>query len=78
MFGPDDPFTGEVIQREQMQFYPGERSNQSFQRRFFNGLCGGCHGSITGRELDIAVDIDILTAASASMARDDGAADLVR
>jgi hypothetical protein len=78
MFGPEDAFTGEVIQREQMQFYPGERSNQSFQREFFNGLCAGCHGSISGRELDIAVNVDILSAASQSLARDDTAADLVR
>jgi len=78
MFGPDDAFTGEIIQREQMQFYPGEHTNQSFQRVFFNGLCGGCHGSLSGRELDIAVNVDILSAASQSLARDDSPADLVR
>ena len=64
------PFTGTVIQREQMQFYPGENANQSFKRRFFNGLCGTCHGSISARELDAAVDVDILTSASQFMARD--------
>lgn len=63
-FGEGAPFTGDVIQREQMQFYPGERANQSLQRRFFAGLCGGCHGSITNRELEIAVDVDVLTGAS--------------
>lgn len=78
MFGPDAPFSGEIIQREQMQFYVGERSNQSFQRRFFNGLCAGCHGSITGRELDVAVNVDILTSASKSMARDISPADVRR
>ncbi|MFW6067660.1 MAG: hypothetical protein ACOC97_04920 [Myxococcota bacterium] len=66
-------FTGEMRQREQMQFYPGERANQSMPRRFFNGLCGGCHGSVSGRELDIAVDVDALTSASRTQARDEPA-----
>ncbi|HJL30916.1 MAG TPA: hypothetical protein RMI62_17680, partial [Polyangiaceae bacterium LLY-WYZ-15_(1-7)] len=64
MFEEHPLFTGEVRQREQLQFYPGEDNNQSFPRRFFNGLCGTCHGSITGRELDAAVNPDVLTSAS--------------
>jgi hypothetical protein len=58
------PFTGQMIQRETMQFYPGENSRQSIPRNFFNALCGGCHGSVSGREIDIASDVDILTRAS--------------
>lgn len=58
------PFTGEMVQREHMSFYPGERSRQSMPRRFFNSLCGGCHGSITNRELDVSADVDIFTSAS--------------
>ena len=61
-------FSGPMRQREQMQFYPGERLNQSFPRRFFNGLCGTCHGSVSGRELDAAVDPDIITQASRTTA----------
>ena len=53
-----------MLQREATQFYPGEHIRQSMPRGSFNGLCGGCHGSISGRELDIAVDIDVLTRAS--------------
>lgn len=68
-FAAGDPFAGEMIQREQMQFYPGERVTQALPRRFFNGLCAGCHGSISGRELDVAVDIDVLTSASHTEAR---------
>lgn len=76
-FPADNPlFTGELIQREQNQFYPGERLNQSFPRDLFNGVCGTCHGSVSGRELDVAVDVDILTRASATMARDQNAVDL--
>ncbi|MFK7988722.1 MAG: TolB family protein [Sandaracinaceae bacterium] len=71
MFEEGAPFTGEMIQREQMQFYPGERANQSFRRELFNGMCGGCHGSISGRELDIAVNIDVLTRASMFAASDE-------
>lgn len=69
-FAAGAPFTGEIIQREEMQFYPGERANQMLPRRFFNGLCGGCHGSISGRELDVAVNVDVLTSASRTEARD--------
>jgi WD40-like Beta Propeller Repeat len=69
MFQSGAPFTGEMIQREEMQFYPGETSNVSFRRPLFNGLCAGCHGSISGHELDNAVNIDVLTSASATEAR---------
>lgn len=70
-------FSREVIQREAMQFYPGERASQSMPRVFFNPLCGGCHGSLSGRELDVAADIDILTEASRHVqARGDAPQDL--
>ena len=58
------------FQREQMQFYPGEWIHQSFPRGLFNGLCGGCHGSVSGLESHVAVNPDILTAASNVQARD--------
>ena len=35
-------------------------------RTLFDGVCGGCHGSISARELDVAVTPDALTGASAS------------
>lgn len=63
-FADGAPFSGEMRQREQMQFYPGERASQSFPRGLFNAMCGGCHGSISNRELDVAADIDVLTHAS--------------
>jgi hypothetical protein len=70
-FGEGAPFTGPMRQREELQLYPGERSNQSFPRRLFNGLCAGCHGSLSGRELDAVVNVDILTTASLTLADDD-------
>ena len=51
-------------QREAMTFYPGERSHQSFQATFFNGLCALCHGSISGKPVDAALNPDLLTQAS--------------
>jgi hypothetical protein len=63
------PFEGMAVQREHEQYYPGERIKRSIPRRFFNTACGGCHGSITGRELDIAIDVDIVTGASLTEAR---------
>ena len=63
-------FEGTMIQREQEQYYPGERIQRSVPRRFFNALCGACHGSISGRELDVAVDLDVISGASINAARD--------
>ncbi len=63
-------------QREAMQFYPGESARQSFPRKLFNGVCGNCHGSVSGYEDDIAANPDILTRASAVAARDAEPAEL--
>ncbi|MDB4977467.1 MAG: hypothetical protein JWN48_5808 [Myxococcaceae bacterium] len=60
-------FMGDQIQREEMQFYPGEHTSQGFRRGLFNGLCGGCHGSVSGQELDVAIDVDVLTKASTTL-----------
>jgi hypothetical protein len=65
------PFQGPLRQREELQFYPGERAKQSMPRRLFNGVCAGCHGSITGRELDIVVNVDVLSSASITLAHDE-------
>jgi hypothetical protein len=56
-------------QLEQMQFYPGEHVNQSFQAPFFNGVCASCHGALSGEDADISVNPDILTQASQVAAR---------
>jgi hypothetical protein len=63
-------------QREAMQFYPGETARQSFPRKLFNGVCANCHGSVSGLEDDIAANPDILTRASAVLARGQEPADL--
>jgi hypothetical protein len=57
------------FQRESTQFYPGERVRQGFPRSLFDGLCAGCHGSVSGAEMDGAVTPDVLTRASDVAAR---------
>ncbi|MCC7540863.1 MAG: PD40 domain-containing protein [Deltaproteobacteria bacterium] len=69
-FQPGGLLEGPMVQRETIQYYPGERITQSIPRRFFNGVCGGCHGSITGREVDVAPNLDVLTGASQTLARE--------
>jgi hypothetical protein len=57
-------------QLEEMQFYPGEVVRQGFPHQLFNGVCGSCHGSTSGYEVDIAANPDILTQASLVQAKD--------
>ncbi len=56
-------------QMEEVQYYPGEWVTLSFRRELFNGFCGGCHGSISGKEHDVAVNPDVLTQASNAAAK---------
>jgi len=64
------------VQRETMVFAPGEYAHQSFKRTFFNGLCAGCHGAVSGRPVDVAVQPDILTQASDTVSRGTAPLDL--
>jgi hypothetical protein len=55
---------------EEDQLGPGEHISRGVPQKFFNSVCGGCHGSVTGQELDIAIEPDALTGASVSASRD--------
>ena len=55
---------------EEHQVGAGEYVTPGVPRKLFNGICGGCHGSISGEELDISVTPDALTGASVSLSRD--------
>ena len=55
---------------EEHQVAPASTSRPAPPRALFNGICGGCHGSLSGEELDIAVSPDALTGASVSLSRD--------
>ncbi|RMH44149.1 MAG: hypothetical protein D6689_03105 [Deltaproteobacteria bacterium] len=60
-----------VIQmRETHQFGPGETISMGVVEPVFDGVCAGCHGSISGRELDVITSPDVLTGASQSLALD--------
>jgi hypothetical protein len=69
VFAVESTFAGEGAptlrhQREETQYYPGEWVTLSFRRDLFDGFCGGCHGSVSGLETDVAVKPDILSTAS--------------
>jgi hypothetical protein len=51
-------------QREEMTFTPGEYAHQSFQSGFFDNLCGNCHGAVSGKPYDVALNPDFITQAS--------------
>jgi hypothetical protein len=51
---------------EEHQLGPSERVSMGVRQELFNAICGGCHGSVSGRELDVAVTPDALTGASQS------------
>ncbi len=57
------------FQREAMSFSPGEYVHQSFREKNFDALCGQCHGSISGRPLDTALQPDFVTQASSTASR---------
>ncbi|RMG95446.1 MAG: hypothetical protein D6705_13575 [Deltaproteobacteria bacterium] len=59
---------------EEHQFGPGESTSLAVDRDLFDGVCGGCHGSIEGPELDVVVNPDALTAATVSLSRPDPSA----
>src|SRR5262249_52300078 len=54
---------------EEDQLGPGEQISRGVPQAFFNSVCGGCHGSVSGAELDIAINPDALTQASVSISR---------
>jgi len=54
---------------EQHQFGPQEFILPGVRRELYNTACAGCHGSITGREVDVEVSPDVLTGASQSLAQ---------
>jgi hypothetical protein len=57
------------FQRESMSFSPGEYVHQSFKENLFGGLCGQCHGAISGRAVDSALQPDFVTQASDTVSR---------
>ena len=74
--------SGTVIKMgEEHQLGPGEMISMGIREsitneagktvRLFDAVCGGCHGSVSGRELEVIVSPDALTGASASASKND-------
>jgi hypothetical protein len=55
---------------EEHQFGPGEHVSLGVRREVFDHVCAGCHGSVSGREVDVSVSADALTGASQSLSHD--------
>jgi hypothetical protein len=66
----DDSGTPVVTMREEHQVGPGESITFGVGQPLFDVVCGGCHGTISGREIDVHVTPDALTSASRSLSRD--------
>jgi hypothetical protein len=62
----DDAGNSIVKMSEEHQLGPGEHISMGISEKLFDAVCGGCHGSVSGKELDISVTPDALTGASAS------------
>ncbi|HUH00478.1 MAG TPA: hypothetical protein VML75_00705 [Kofleriaceae bacterium] len=56
-----------VTMREEHQLGPAEVISLGINRELFDAVCGGCHGSVSGSELDVRVTPDALTGASESL-----------
>ena len=63
-------------QREAFMLTPGESVHEGMAVPFFDGFCGQCHGSISGRPLDVAMRPDVLSGASLTSALGSSATDL--
>src|SRR5262249_5209507 len=51
---------------EEHQFGPGEAISIGVAEKNFDHVCAGCHGSVSGKEIDIGVTAVVLTSASQS------------
>ncbi|HEY0481547.1 MAG TPA: hypothetical protein VGD37_28720 [Kofleriaceae bacterium] len=62
----DDQHKTVVKMGEEHQLGPGEQISMGIVQPLFDAVCAGCHGSVTGHEVDVRVSPDALTGASAS------------
>ena len=63
----DDKQTSVVKMTEEHQLGPGEQISMGIVEPLFDAVCAGCHGSVSGHEVDVRVTPDALTGASASI-----------
>jgi hypothetical protein len=65
-----------VTMGEEHQLGPNETISMGVVEELFDAVCGGCHGSVSGSELDVAIEADALTGASQSLSAGESAVDL--
>ena len=58
---------------EEHQLAPGEQISMGIREPLFDAVCGSCHGSVSGSELDVTITPDALTGASQSLSKDGAA-----
>jgi hypothetical protein len=63
----DDKHNAVVTMGEEHQLGPGEQISMGIVEPLFDAVCAGCHGSVSGHEVDVRVSPDALTGASASI-----------
>ncbi|MCB9563811.1 MAG: hypothetical protein H6708_25740, partial [Kofleriaceae bacterium] len=63
----DDSGSPVVTMGEEHQLGPNEQITMGIDMQLFDAVCGGCHGSVSGSELDVIVTPDALTGASQSL-----------
>lgn len=63
-------------QREEFMLTPGESEHEAMRADLFDGFCGQCHGSTSGRPVDVAMRPDVLVGASQTVAAATPATDL--
>jgi hypothetical protein len=63
----DDKQASVVTMGEEHQLGPGEQISMGISQTLFDAVCAGCHGSVTGHEVDVEVSADALTGASSSI-----------
>jgi hypothetical protein len=63
----DDKHNSVVKMGEEHQLGPGEQISMGIVQPLFDAVCAGCHGSVSGHEIDVRVSPDALTGASASV-----------
>jgi hypothetical protein len=62
----DDKHNSIIKMGEEHQLGPGEEISMGITAPLFDAVCAGCHGSISGQEIDVVVTPDALTGASSS------------
>jgi len=63
----DDKHNSVVKMGEEHQLGPGEQISMGIVEPLFDAVCAGCHGSVSGHEVDVRVSPDALTGASSSI-----------